>query len=571
MLRADQLCRFAIKLFLYTLVILPLLVGRLYADNATGRVSVDKGRELFQREWNFEPQNPPSRFEGATVDFERRLMALPGDGLGPMHNAKSCESCHANGGGAGIERNVTLLTLDPRSKLSSGAQGVHDPRAIRDRVREKLLDLYPGLLSPMGALSMETVLHEKSTRPLYELIRNRIASNVSGGADAEWFKSDQRTVRAVADQPVLAGRMGEIDFYLSQRNSPALHGLNLIDQVDMKRLSIIAEAQARRTEGKVTGRVGAGRFGWRAQTATLDQFVRGACANELGLQIGGNRQAVDPADESYVSLGMDMKEMEVRSLAAYVRSLPPPTPDSNLPESVTGVREGKQLFIKIGCADCHIENVLPAQGVYSDLLLHDMGDLLQAPSPAPVGSLTKVSMRGVPSFPPSKPPLGTHLFFRMQSSGGYFGSRSRSSGFRSAHIPAPYSIARPAEPRFPRGKLPEGMNVTWIGWDDLQREWRTPPLWGVADSAPYLHDGRASTLNSAIRWHGGEGADSANNYRDLLPEDRKKLIAFLASLRAPTDARRQIKDQQVGPVNALAIETPLERLQALAQSVNVFE
>src|SRR5262245_59501110 len=33
-------------------------------------------------------------------------------------------------------------------------------------------------------------------------------------------------------------------------------------------------------------------------------------------------------------------------------------------------------------------------------------------------------------------------------------------------------------------------------------EWRTPPLWGVADSAPYLHDGRAATLEEAITLHG---------------------------------------------------------------------
>ena len=34
-------------------------------------------------------------------------------------------------------------------------------------------------------------------------------------------------------------------------------------------------------------------------------------------------------------------------------------------------------------------------------------------------------------------------------------------------------------------------------------EWRTPPLWGVADSAPYMHDGRANTLSDAIELHGG--------------------------------------------------------------------
>src|SRR4030095_14519875 len=36
-------------------------------------------------------------------------------------------------------------------------------------------------------------------------------------------------------------------------------------------------------------------------------------------------------------------------------------------------------------------------------------------------------------------------------------------------------------------------------------EWRTPPLWGVADSGPYLHDGRAATLHEAIRLHAGQG------------------------------------------------------------------
>src|SRR5262249_27869616 len=34
-------------------------------------------------------------------------------------------------------------------------------------------------------------------------------------------------------------------------------------------------------------------------------------------------------------------------------------------------------------------------------------------------------------------------------------------------------------------------------------EWRTPPLWGVADSVPYMHDGRAKTLEEAIKFHGG--------------------------------------------------------------------
>ena len=47
-------------------------------------------------------------------------------------------------------------------------------------------------------------------------------------------------------------------------------------------------------------------------------------------------------------------------------------------------------------------------------------------------------------------------------------------------------------------------------------EWRTPPLWGIRDSGPYLHDGRADTLDEAVALHGGQGEKSAANV--LRPE-----------------------------------------------------
>ena len=64
-------------------------------------------------------------------------------------------------------------------------------------------------------------------------------------------------------------------------------------------------------------------------------------------------------------------------------------------------------------------------------------------------------------------------------------------------------------------------------------EWRTPPLWGVADSAPYLHDGRTPTLQDAIRFHGGQGANAAQRFARLNPAEQIQLIAFLRTLRAP--------------------------------------
>ena len=88
----------------------------------------------------------------------------------------------------------------------------------------------------------------------------------------------------------------------------------------------------------------------------------------------------------------------------------------------------------------------------------------------------------------------------------------------------------PEQPQFPRGEVPESEVVYW---DTLQREWRTPPLWGVADSAPYLHDGRAETLEEAVLWHGGEATASRNRFYDLSRADKDRLLAFLSSLRAP--------------------------------------
>lgn len=67
-------------------------------------------------------------------------------------------------------------------------------------------------------------------------------------------------------------------------------------------------------------------------------------------------------------------------------------------------------------------------------------------------------------------------------------------------------------------------------------EWRTPPLWNIGLTADvnsgeaYLHDGRARTLDEAIRWHGGEGQSSNDAYQALSEGEKAALIAFLKSL-----------------------------------------
>ncbi len=63
------------------------------------------------------------------------------------------------------------------------------------------------------------------------------------------------------------------------------------------------------------------------------------------------------------------------------------------------------------------------------------------------------------------------------------------------------------------------------------QEYLTPRLWGIADSAPYLHDGRAPSFDYAIAGHDGEGAQARAAYAALDWADKGALRVYLMSLR----------------------------------------
>jgi hypothetical protein len=200
--------------------------------------------------------------------------------------------------------------------------------------------------------------------------------------------------------------------------------------------------------------------------ATLGDFVQAACANELGLSNPGHEQPRPLSQPDYPDRGLDLTLQQCRQLTAFIASLP--RPEERLPAAIAhqnAALRGKLLFDSCGCAACHTPNLGPIEGIYSDLLLHDMG----------------LSLAG----------------------GGAYGERA-----------AP---------------LPEGSP----GNGPSLREWRTPPLWGVADSAPYLHDGRARNLKEAISLHSGQAKLSVDQFVRLNSAGQADLIAFLKTLRAP--------------------------------------
>ena len=76
------------------------------------------------------------------------------------------------------------------------------------------------------------------------------------------------------------------------------------------------------------------------------------------------------------------------------------------------------------------------------------------------------------------------------------------------------------------GNLGDGMPAGTAG----PREMRTAPLWGLRFQPFYLHDGRAKTLDDAIKAHAGQGTAAASAYSRINADQKRKLMAFLSSL-----------------------------------------
>jgi CxxC motif-containing protein (DUF1111 family) len=210
-----------------------------------------------------------------------------------------------------------------------------------------------------------------------------------------------------------------------------------------------------------------GRFGWKAQQASLLAFSGDAYRNEMGITNrlfptenapNGNTAAIarfvrtgGPDDTIDPLTGRG----DIDRVAIYMRLLAPPP---SRPGRSTAVR-GAQIFSAVACAACHVPVLVTGKNsiaalseqrveLYSDLLLHDMGSLGDG--------------------------------------------------------------------------IAQGAAQT--------TEMRTAPLWGLNARLAWLHDGRARTLDEAIRAHDGEAAGSRGAYVVLNPADRQALLDFLDTL-----------------------------------------
>ncbi len=61
-------------------------------------------------------------------------------------------------------------------------------------------------------------------------------------------------------------------------------------------------------------------------------------------------------------------------------------------------------------------------------------------------------------------------------------------------------------------------------------EFRTAALWGLRVRSPFLHDGRAPTIEQAIHLHRNQAEQSRLRFEALADPDRTVLLQFLKSL-----------------------------------------
>jgi CxxC motif-containing protein (DUF1111 family) len=240
--------------------------------------------------------------------------------------------------------------------------------------------------------------------------------------------------------------------------------LNLEDPQDRNRDGVSGRAAL--ITDTATGERRVGRFGWKAQHATLLTFGADAYRNEMGITNDvfpresafavseDQMRRCDPVPEpedvrerSTGRRGIDNFESFMRFLAPIARS-----------HSDENTREGERLFASIGCATCHVPT------------------LTTGPSPNPL-----FDRRPVPLF--------SDLLLHDVGTGD--------------------GIVQGAAQAL---------------------EIRTPALWGLRLRRPLLHDGSAATIAEAIERHRNEAELARRGFSGLTPAERDRLIAFLRSL-----------------------------------------
>jgi CxxC motif-containing protein (DUF1111 family) len=373
---------------------------------------------------------PTDVFKAARTAFSSRDKIA--DGLGPVYNAQSCSDCHQNpitGGGS----QVTELRA---ARFKSGV--FEEKRADGSLIQDRAIN----------SLIQEIVFSTENVRS------RRISPSTLGDGYIE----------AITDINIR-----------NYRNTQPLEMQGYLNDVPV-------------FEAPGTTRVG--RFGWKAQHASLLSFSAQAYHDEIGItsrlfpdeslsndaSVTSFDQVLDPEDKAII--GAYFGE-DVHKFADFIRS-------TQHPEKLLFTADaaaGEVLFTNLRCSVCHRRSYTTA-------------------------------LPGTVFNPSATDPSGQFIV------DGNLGSREI----------YPYSD-------FLLHDVGTGDNIQQGPPETLTR-FRTPPLWGLRARNRLMHDGASFTPDDAILRHGGqatislEGELGTNNqgYKNLTTTQKNQLLAFLASI-----------------------------------------
>ncbi len=245
----------------------------------------------------------------------------PEQSLGPLFNGRACDSCHNTSAGADFDGGMGVTPDTFVRRVARIANGVFDP-----------------LASHGGPIARQHSIAEL-------------------GVPCGLPTGDPPQANA-----------------FSNRSAMTLRGTSLIDTIRHGDIDKVRAAQPEAVRGHFNvladGRVG--KFGWKAQTATLVEFMGEAFRDEIG--ITNPLAPIDLVRGCQASvLRPEADAAPLTSLVAFLNTIDPTTPTAACRTS-----PGASVFASVGCATCHTPS-MPGPGnaspvfLYSDLLLHDMG------------------------------------------------------------------------------------------------------------------------------------------------------------------------------------------------------
>jgi CxxC motif-containing protein (DUF1111 family) len=413
------------------------------------------GRSFFRSPWVVAPSSTSAR-----------------DGLGPLYNARACDSCHPSGGRGGAPGDKGQVEPALLLRLSTAGQDARGAPLPDPHYGHQLQPLASFPAAPgASVISAGAFAGEGRLRVRY----HDLVGHYGDGTPYR-LRQPEYSVEGLRHGPVGSKTR------LSPRLAPALGGVGLLETVPES--EILAHADPDDRDGdSISGRANwvwdrgfgrqrLGRFGHKASQPSLAQQVAAAFRDDMGLTstlyplpdcAAIQSRCRREANGSDPSEGVEVTRSVLAAVTVFVQAQPVRRGKT----ATASTREGKNSFQAFGCAACHLPTLrtgartnwpqLADRSIvaYTDLLLHDLGPALGD---------------GRPEF----------------------------------HADG--------------------------------NEWRTAPLWGLSadprdrQTRGYLHDGRARTLAEAILWHAGEAANAREAFRRAPPADRQALLRFLSAL-----------------------------------------